>query len=397
VGAAEDLPFPGADSLQFPSNMAFAKDGRLFFTEKDTGRIRIMQDGRLLPTPFATLNVVPGGETGLLGIALDPGFPKRPWVYVYYTDAADNRNRLVRIEAHGNTGGEPQTLIDLLPATGIHNGGDLVFGADGKLYVTVGETGQMSRAQDVNDVGGKVLRLNPYGSVPQDNPFGAGNPAFTMGLRNSFGICMDPRNGSLWETENGPTEDDEVNRLQAGGNYGWPDQLGVGGEPTYIDPQLVFPQVIVPTGCAVAGRFLYFGDFHGDLHRVSIDGSQLGEQVVIDHLPSGITDVQLGPDGELWVATGGGIERIPLRGEYGGAGESETPSTTPTSLGTPTGGAPAAGGAPPGGGSSVIFWVLGALVVAAAVSVVFALRLLSTRVREVRRPDGDTEKPPDEG
>ncbi|MDP9242896.1 MAG: PQQ-dependent sugar dehydrogenase, partial [Actinomycetota bacterium] len=380
AGADAERPaFPGADSLSFPSNMAFSPDGRLFFTEKDTGRIRIVEDGKLLPTPFATLNVVPGGETGLLGLALDPAFPRRPWVYVYYTDAADGRNRLVRIEAHGDTGGAPQTLLALLPATGIHNGGDLVFGADGKLYVAVGETGQMSRAQDVNDLGGKVLRLNPDGSVPPDNPFGPDNPAFSMGLRNSFGLCVDPKTGALWETENGPTEDDEVNLIQAGGNYGWPAQLGPGGAPKYVDPQLVFPQVIVPTGCAVVGRFLYFGDFHGDLHRASIDGSQLGEQAVVEHLPSGITDVLLGPNGDLYVATSGSILTVPVGGAYQEPSDTATPTVGPSSSAT-GGSAPAAGGPPPAGGGSAIFWILAALVVAALAAGLFAMRLLSSRV-----------------
>ncbi|MDP9295547.1 MAG: PQQ-dependent sugar dehydrogenase [Actinomycetota bacterium] len=396
AGAQERPAFPGADSLSFPTNMGFSPDGRLFFTEKDTGRIRIVENGKLLPTPFATLNVVPGGETGLLGLALDPAFPRRPWVYVYYTDAADGRNRLVRIEAHGDTGGAPQTLLDLLPATGIHNGGDLAFGADGKLYVTVGETGQMSRAQDVNDLGGKVLRLNPDGSVPPDNPFGSDNPAFTMGLRNSFGLCVDPKTGALWETENGPTQDDEVNLIRAGGNYGWPAQLGPGGAPKYVDPQLVFPQVIVPTGCAVVGRFLYFGDFHGDLHRASIDGSQLGEQAVVEHLPSGITDVLLGPNGDLYVATSSSIVRVPVGGAYEEPSDSATPTVAPPSSAAGGGSTPAASGPPSsGGGSSTIFWVLPALLAAAAGAALFAMRLLSSRLRDVRRPGeaGDADGP----
>jgi hypothetical protein len=247
----------------------------------------------------------------------------------------------------------------------------------------------MSRAQDVNDLGGKVLRLNPDGSVPPDNPFGPDNPAFSMGLRNSFGLCVDPKTGALWETENGPTEDDEVNLIRAGGNYGWPAQLGPGGAPKYIDPQLVFPQVIVPTGCAVVGRFLYFGDFHGDLHRASIDGSELGEQAVVEHLPSGITDVLLGPNGELYIATTGSIVRIPVGGAYEERSDTATPTATPSRSVAGAASRPAASVPPPaGGGSSAIFWVLAALLVAAFGAGLFAMRLLSSRVREVRGPEG---------
>src|SRR3954454_7406838 len=322
--ADEGPAFAGADHLPFVTNVALAPDGRIFFDEKETGEIRVVQDGRLLPQPFARFDVVSGGESGLLGLALDPNFEKHPWVYVYFTDAQDGRNHLVRVLADGNVAGTEQTLLVLLSATGIHNGGDLAFGEDGELYVTVGETGEAPRAQDVNALGGKVLRLNPDGSVPPDNPFGRENAAFTIGLRNSFGICADPASGTIWETENGPTEDDEVNRIEAGGNYGWPNQLGTGGAPRYVDPQLVFPQVIVPTGCAVVGRFLYFGDFSGDLHRVSIDGSQLGEQAVVEHLDSGITDVERGPNRDLYVSTSDSIVRLPAIGSYGEA----TPSAT---------------------------------------------------------------------
>jgi glucose/arabinose dehydrogenase len=382
--AEEKAAFPGADHLPFVTNVALAPDGRIFFTEKETGEVRVVQDGKLLPQPFARLDVVPGGESGLLGLALDPNFEKHPWVYVYFTDAQDGRNHLVRVLADGNVGGTQQTLLVLLTATGIHNGGDLTFGADGKLYVTVGETGEASRAQDVNDLGGKILRLNPDGSVPANNPFAPDNPAFTMGLRNSFGICVDPSNGTIWETENGPTSDDEVNRIEAGGNYGWPDHLGAGGAPKYVDPQLVFPQVIVPTGCAVVGRFLYFGDFSGNLHRVSIDGSELGEQAVVEHLDTGITDVERGPNKDLYVSTSDSIVRLPAIGSYGeGTPSPSTPSAVAGAPGTPT----ASAGPDQPEGSPLIFWLALILLIGALGAVLFMMRLLSKRVRQVRDSD----------
>jgi glucose/arabinose dehydrogenase len=384
--ADEKPAFAGADHLPFVTNVALAPDGRIFFDEKETGEIRVVQDGKLLPQPFARFDVVPGGESGLLGLALHPNFEKHPWVYVYFTDAQDGRNHLVRVLADGNVAGTEQTLLVLLSATGIHNGGDLAFGDDGDLYVTVGETGEAPRAQDVNDLGGKVLRLDPDGSVPADNPFGPDDPAFTMGLRNSFGICADPATGTIWETENGPTEDDEVNRIEAGGNYGWPNQLGTGGAPGYVDPQLVFPQVIVPTGCAVVGRFLYFGDFSGDLHRVSIDGSELGEQAVVEHLDAGITDVERGRSRDLIVSTSDSIVRLPAIGAYGEA--------TPSAAGG-TGGGRTTPTASPGPaqpeGSPAIFWLALILLIAALGAVLFMMRLLSKRVRQVRDP-GDPEE-----
>ncbi len=310
-----DLPVRAvAEGLAFPTNLAFAPDGRMFFTEKDTGRVRVIQDGRVVPDPFVELPVEGGAERGLLGIALHPAFPHEPWVYLYLSDAADGRNRLVRVRAEGNRGVETEVLLDLLPAvTGYHNGGDLAFGPDGKLYLVTGEAHDPQRAQDPGDLGGKVLRLNPDGTIPPDNPFGPESPVFSMGLRNSFGLCFDPESGALWETENGPDAWDELNRIEAGANYGWPDHLGPGGGPSYVDPVLAFEEVIVPTGCAFLGGRLYFGDFRGDLHEVRPappgDPAAAGERVVA-RLGTGITDVAPGPDGALYVATASSILRV---------------------------------------------------------------------------------------
>ena len=128
--AAEPKPF--AQGLAFPTNMAFAPDGRLFFTEKDTGNVRIVQDGAVLARPFVTLPVVPDAERGLLGIAIDANFEQAPWVYLYLSDATDGINRLVRVRAEGDRGGRPETLLEGLDsAAGYHNGGDLVFATDG--------------------------------------------------------------------------------------------------------------------------------------------------------------------------------------------------------------------------------------------------------------------------
>ena len=178
----------------------------------------------------------------------------------------------MRFRADGDVAaGPPQVLMEGLGSQNrYHNGGALVFGADGMLYVTVGESHEPSFAQDPNSIGGKVLRLAPDGSVPPDNPI-AGNPLFTLGHRNSFGICLDPATGDLWETENGPTSDDEINLLRAGGNYGWPDVMGSGGPAGTIDPVVDHVQEIAPTGCAVWRGALYYGSYlDGAIRRLDL-------------------------------------------------------------------------------------------------------------------------------
>ena len=308
--AAANDPQLVADHLSFPSNMAFAPDGSLFFAEKDTGDIRVIEDGRLLPDPFAHIDVLSAAEQGLLGLALDPAFDTDPWVYIYYSDPVAHINRLARLRADGGSV-ERQPLLDALTTeNGYHNGGDVVFGRDGELYLSVGEVHESQRAQDPNDLGGKVLRLNPDGTVPSDDPFGAGNPAYSMGHRNSFGLCVDPSNGDLWETENGPSSDDEVNLIRPGGNYGW--LIARSGRRTAVHrPGARFPERHRADGCAVWRGDLYFGSFGtGLLYRLPLPPNASPRADVVRAMGAGVTDLEVGPDGDLYVATSDAIWRF---------------------------------------------------------------------------------------
>lgn len=307
---AQSRPTPFLEDLSFPTNMAFAPDGTLFFTEKESGNVRVVTpDGELLERPLVTLPVVGDAERGLLGIAVHPDFPRQPWLYLYLSDAADGRNRLVRVRVAGHVAeGSPETLLDgLSAAAGYHNGGDLAFGLDGMLYVSVGEAHEPDRAQDPGDIGGKVLRLTPDGGVPADNPFGGGDPAWSIGHRNSFGLCVDPATGELWETENGPDRDDEVNLIEPGANYGWPEVTGSGADDRFRDPVVVFPEPIAITGCTVADGDLWFGSFDGRLWRLPRAARARDEAVEVASFPAGVSDVLLGPDGDLYVATADSI------------------------------------------------------------------------------------------
>ena len=296
----------------FPTNLAFAPDGRAFYTEKDTGRIRVIAaDGALLDRPFATLPVDhTSQEMGLLGLALHPDFERQPWVYAYYSDARDGRNHLVRMRASGDVGGAPENLLTLLPtANGYHNGGDLTFGMDGDLYVTVGEGHEQERAQDRSSLGGKILRLADDGSIPPDNPFGARSPVYALGIRNSFGLCVDHVSRTIWETENGPSEWDELNRIEAGRNYGWPRHLGPGATNGFTPPVYAWKDIIVPTGCTVGtDHSLYVGDFaYGRLHHVVFSESGSVADEIVAKFDTGITDVETAPDGRLYVVTANAI------------------------------------------------------------------------------------------
>jgi glucose/arabinose dehydrogenase len=330
---------PIVTGLEFASNVAFAPDGTAFFNEKDLGEIRVLRDGRVLDEPFASLPVlVTVNETGLLGLAVHPDFPDQPWVYAYYTDRDLGLNRLVRIRAEGDVGVEVEPLLGLMPVVGFHNGGDLTFGADGTLYVVTGETQQPERAQDPNDLGGKVLRLDADGSIPADNPF-PGSAVYALGIRNSFGLCSDPTTGDLWETENGPDRFDELNRIVAGANYGWPTHLGPVDVAGFEDPVLAYETVIVPTGCTVVGETLYFGTARGEIHAVGIgrDGPPTDE--VVTNAGEPVIDVARSPDGSLVVVTQHAIWQLTLdtrpSSEQPTGSQAETAPSGPSATATP--------------------------------------------------------------
>ncbi len=335
--AADPEPRPFLDGLAFPTNMAFLPDGTLLFTEKETGSVRVVtSQGELLARPFVTLPVIPEAERGLLGIAVHPDFEREPWVYLYLSDPADGLNRLVRVRAHRRVAaGEAHPLLDGISAVaGYHNGGDLVFATDGTLFVSLGEAHEPDRAQDEDDIGGKVVRLTPDGGVPADNPFGADNPVWSIGHRNSFGLCVDPETGELWETENGPDRDDEVNLVEAGGNYGWPIVTGVARDERFVEPVVVFPEPIALTGCAVAGGDLWFGSFDGRLWRLPASARSSGGVDEMASFPSGVTDVALGPNGLLYIATADAIWTLRPGAETGST-VTPTASQQPSASSTP--------------------------------------------------------------
>jgi len=278
-----------ASGLEAPWSVALAPDGRLFVTERP-GRVRIVRlgaGGGLEAKPWATLpaRANPDAERGLLGLALDPDFARTGFVYLYYSYAAPGGatlNRLVRMHDTNGSGTDETILLDNIPGSSNHDGGRIAFGPDGKLYVATGDGEQQARAQDPSSLGGKILRLEKDGSAPADNPF-RGSPVFSLGHRNVQGLAFQPDTGVLYETEHGPSGffpaccQDEVNRIEAGANYGWPIVTGKPGDQRFRDP-IVWSgnfDTWAPSGAAFAtrpgplrGSFL-FATLRGQhLHRI---------------------------------------------------------------------------------------------------------------------------------
>jgi len=299
--------------LNFPVSLKFAPDGRIFYNEKDTGNIRIIQlNGTLLPAPFATVNpVFNTGEAGLLGIALDPSFASNSYVYVYYTyrdSGYFTHGHIVRYTANGDTGTSPKDIFDVTssaPNTVYHNGGYIKFGPDGKLYAMVGEFHQGQQAQNQTSMTGKMLRMNPDGSVPSDNP----SPAsldYALGIRNSFGFDFDSSNNRLIATMAGPNSDDKILIIVRGGNYGWPTCVGICNDPRFIDPVVDINPVETPTGiAAVAPNSYIFGEYNNG-HLVQLQLNATGSLLSMSDLyvaSGGIIAVELGPNNKLYFTT----------------------------------------------------------------------------------------------
>jgi glucose/arabinose dehydrogenase len=253
-----------ASGLSSPTAMQFAPDGRLFVCEQ-AGRLRVIKDGALLPTPFLTLSVSSVGERGLLGVAFDPAFATNRFVYVYYTtSSAPIHNRISRFTANGDVavpGSEVVILeLDNLSNATNHNGGALAFGPDGKLYAAVGENANGANAQSMNNLLGKILRLNKDGSIPSDNPFfgtanGRNRAIWALGLRNPFTFAFNPSGPEMFINDVGQNAWEEINDGERGANYGWPATEGKTTDPRFVSPRYAYDHA--SGRCAITGGAFY--------------------------------------------------------------------------------------------------------------------------------------------
>lgn len=309
--------------LTQPTAMAVAPDGRIFVAEKG-GTLRVVQNGTVLATPFVSLSVNTFSERGLIGVAIDPNFAVNNFVYVYYTtNESTPVNRVSRFVANGNVAGAEQVLLDDIASTnGNHNGGALVFGADGKLYIGVGEAGVTSNSQTLANLSGKILRINSDGSIPLDNPFvgvmGARPEIWAFGLRNPFTLAVQPGTGQLFINDVGGGAFEEVNLGVRGANYGWPQTEGFSppGSPGVTYPIYAYAHGSGPLqGNSIAGGAFYnpanptFGSaFVGDYFfgefvnsRIYLRDSSTGAVTTFSSSTAGggVVDLDVLPDGRL--------------------------------------------------------------------------------------------------
>lgn len=353
--------------MDAPVAMAFDPSGRLFYTEKNTGNVRLFFNGTLQPAPVITFKVDNNNERGLLGIAIDPNFGQNHFIYVYYTcgpapDCAAPENRVARFVEDNGVGTNPSVIFGT-PATAPqnqHNGGNIHFGPDGKLYIVVGDNANAANAQDLTVKYGKMHRINPDGSMPTDNPhFNGGGGAsalpslYAIGLRNSFDFTFDPVvPGRIFASENGPGCDDEMNRIEAGYNYGWRADYPCNYDAPDPAYNTILPLWSSRLQCCAAptGITVYTGNqipqWHNHLFMAVYQNQRRLYHFYLNEDRTYVTavnavsdvvatmDVETGPDGALWYISGGGFESGSLVRLVGGSAAG-TPTPQATAPATP--------------------------------------------------------------
>lgn len=313
-----------ASGLEVPWGFAFLPNGDLLFTERP-GRVRLIAGGKLRTEPvFKVADVEPTGESGLMDISLHPEFAKNGFVYIAYAYRNDGKHvKVVRFKYANGTFTDPKNIVENIPGAPNHAGTRARFGPDGKLYVTTGDATDWELAQKKDSLAGKTLRLNDDGSIPPDNPFVADKSyrpeIWTIGHRNAQGLAW-TKDGTMFQNEHGPSGfegrgggADEVNLVEKGKNYGWPE--------IYRDMKkdgMESPLVEYSPACAPGGLAIYYGDkfpaFNGNLFvtclrgrrivRITMNGRVVAAQ---ENLLEGkfgrIREIASGPDGNIYFST----------------------------------------------------------------------------------------------
>jgi glucose/arabinose dehydrogenase len=324
-----------AGGLAYPAAFTFAPDGRIFYGERLTGEIRIYDPATGSDTLFFDIpNVETAGEQGLLGLALHPSYPATPMVFAYVTRSVggSDRNQIIRFRDSGGSGTQPRAIwTEDVVASVIHNGGHIAFGPDGRLFANVGDAADPDNSQDLDLESGKILRMNERGQAPPDNPF-PGNRVWAFGHRNSYGFTFDPMTGLMWEDENGPECNDEINLVQPGDNLAWgpnqtcsvppPPPMNTNQDgPDPVLPLRWFTPTIAPTGaafcagCGLAGSegTMFMGVYNtAEIRQVVLTADRMGivsVTTVYTHSDSPLS-LERGPDGAVYFSDSGGIWQL---------------------------------------------------------------------------------------
>ena len=287
-----------ATGLEAPWGLAFLPDGSALVAERNKADILQVKVGGGGPAKVYTVpGVEPSGEGGLLGLAVAKDYEKTKLVYAYYTAANDNR--IVRFRLDGKDA--PKVIFDGLAKASFHNGGRIAFGPDGMLYVGTGDAGDRPSAQDPKAVNGKILRLTPDGKAAPGNPT-AGSPVWSMGHRNVQGLAWSP-DGTMYGIEFGQDRLDEVNVIEPGKNYGWPEVEGAGSNSKYTNPLVTWStDDASPSGAAIVDGSLYVAALRGErLWTVPLGGGDPKPELADRY--GRLRTVAVAPDGALWLTT----------------------------------------------------------------------------------------------
>lgn len=309
--------------LDVPWSAVFTNPERMLVTER-SGQVQVIENGTKKETPIHTFSEVASqSEEGLMGMALDPHYQENKYIYFSYAYGANGSQkvRVVRLTDEGESLQNEQVIIDNIPAAQYHAGCRIAFGPDQKLYITTGDATDKSTPQNLDSLGGKILRLNSDGSIPEDNPF-EGKPVFSYGHRNSQGLAWDTRTQELYATEHGPSifdgpaGGDEVNHIIPGANYGWPLVSHKEKAKDTEEPLIVFTPAVAPAGMVFytgtelpqfTDTFLFAGLKGEGLYQVILDEDdpeEVDEYQKVAGIDVGrIRDVFQGPDGALYIMT----------------------------------------------------------------------------------------------
>lgn len=321
-----------AEGLVVPWSIVFTSSNRMLVTERP-GRIRVINYGILDAKPLHVFSEVPNkSEEGLMGMALDPDYDANKFIYVCvaYGNAKKLADKVVRLRDEGDLLTEDKILIDNIPAAQYHAGCRIAFGPDKKLYITTGEATQKEIAQDLNSLGGKILRINNDGTIPEDNPF-ENSPVYTYGHRNPQGITWHPKSGVMISTEHGPSVfdgpagGDEINKIEKGKNYGWPLVSHEKNKEGLTPPMILFTPAVAP-----GSALIYSGDLFKDWKNQLLFGGLKGEGVFVVRFTSDdanavksyqkldinvgrVREVMQGPEGYIYFSTSNRDDRGKIR------------------------------------------------------------------------------------